>query len=380
MKKSKIMVVIGTRPEIIRLAETIKKIDKYFDLVLVHTGQNYDYSLNQVFFDDLELREPNHYLSSPGKHLGETIGNIISRSYEVMLEEKPDALLILGDTNSCLAAYSAKRLKIPVFHMEAGNRCFDFNVPEEINRRVVDHLSDINLAYTENARRYLINEGKIVDDVYVTGSPMTEVLTKYMNKIDKSDILSKLSLEKGKYFVVSLHREENLDVGNNFKIVCESLNKIAEIYRMPIIFSTHPRTKKKIEEKGIKFNKLIQNLDPLGFIDYNALQKNSFCLLSDSGTVAEETSICHFPGVSLRTSTERPEGLEAGTFILGGLNLNQILQAIDIATNTQSKYNEIRVKDYRDTNVSDKVIKIINSYIEIINIRTWKKDINSKYK
>lgn len=378
MEKSKIMIVVGTRPEIIRLAETIKKIDKFFDLVLVHTGQNYDYCLNQVFFDDLELREPDHYLSSPGKHLGETVGNIISRSYEVMLEEKPDALLILGDTNSCLAAYSAKRLKIPIFHMEAGNRCFDFNVPEEINRRVVDHLSDINLAYTENARRYLISEGKRVDDVYVTGSPMTEVLTKYMDKIDKSDILNKLGLEKGKYFVVSLHREENLDVGNNFETVCESLNKIAEIYKMPIIFSTHPRTKKKIEEKGIKFNKLIQNLEPLGFIDYNALQKNSFCLLSDSGTVAEETSICHFPGVSLRTSTERPEGLEAGTFILGGLTINQMIQAIDIATNTQSKDNEILVKDYRDTNVSDKVIKIINSYIEIVNIRTWKKDINNK--
>ena len=378
MKKSKIMVVVGTRPEIIRLAETIKKIDKFFDLILVHTGQNYDYCLNQVFFDDLELREPDHYLSSPGKHLGETVGNIISRSYEVMLEEKPDAILILGDTNSCLAAYSAKRLKIPIFHMEAGNRCFDFNVPEEINRRVVDHLSDINLAYTENARRYLISEGKRVDDVYVTGSPMAEVLTKYMDKIDKSDILSKLNLEKGKYFVVSLHREENLDVGNNFEIVCESLNEIAEIYKMPIIFSTHPRTKKKIEEKGIKFNKLIQNLEPLGFIDYNALQKNSFCLLSDSGTVAEETSICHFPGVSLRTSTERPEGLEAGTFILGGLTINQMIQAIDIATNTQSKDNEILVKDYRDTNVSDKVVKIINSYIEIINIRTWKKDINNR--
>lgn len=373
MKKLKVMVIVGTRPEIIRLSEVIKKIDRFFNLVLVHTGQNYDYTLNEIFFKDLELKEPNYYLNSPGEHLGETVGNIISKSYEVMLKEKPDALVVLGDTNSCLAAYSAKRLKVPIFHMEAGNRCFDFNVPEEINRRVVDHLSDINLAYSENARRYLINEGKKVDDVYVTGSPMTEVIQKYWNKIEDSDVLERLNIEKGKYFVVSLHREENLDVGDNFKTICNSLNEVAEKYKMPIIFSTHPRTKKRIEVEKIVFNPLIKNLEPLGFFDYNALQKNSFCVLSDSGTVSEESSIIHFPGVSIRTSTERPEGLEAGTFILGGIEADQMFQAIEIATNTDIKSDKIYVSDYTDTNISDKVIKIINSYVEIVNIRTWKK-------
>jgi len=373
MKKMKVMVTVGTRPEIIRLSEVIKKIEVYFDLVLVHTGQNYDYTLNEVFFKELELRNPDYYLDSPGKHLGETVGKIISRSYEVMEKEQPDALLILGDTNSCLAAYSAKRLKIPIFHMEAGNRCFDFNVPEEINRRVVDHLSDINLAYTENARRYLISEGKRTDDVYVTGSPMTEIIQKNMDRINQSDILEKLGLEKNNYFVVSVHREENLDIGNNFEILCRSLNEIAEYYQKSIIFSTHPRTKKRIEQEKITFNSLIRNLEPLGFIDYNALQKNSFCVLSDSGTVSEEASIIHFPGVSLRTSTERPEGLEAGTFILGGIDKDSMINAIEIATKTAIDKDNIMVNDYQDTNVSDKVVKIINSYIGIINTRTWKK-------
>lgn len=373
MKKLKVMVVVGTRPEIIRLAEVIKKIDTFFDLVLVHTGQNYDYTLNEIFFKEFKLKEPNYYLNSPGSHLGETVGNIISKSYEVMTKEKPDALLVLGDTNSCLSAYSAKRLKIPIFHMEAGNRCFDFNVPEEINRRIVDHLSDINLAYSENARRYLISEGKKVDDVFVTGSPMTEIIYKYMDKINNSDILEKLNLEKRKYIVVSLHREENLDVGNNFKIVCESLNKVAEKYQMPVIFSTHPRTKKRIEAEKITFDPLIQNLEPLGFFDYNALQKDSFCVLSDSGTISEESSIIHFPGVSIRTSTERPEGLDAGTFILGGIESSQMIQAIEIATKTELKKDKVYVPDYVDINVSDKVIKIINSYVEIVNKRIWRK-------
>lgn len=369
----KVMIVVGTRPEIIRLAETIKKVDKYFDLVLVHTGQNYDYTLNKIFFEELELKDPDYYLDAPGKNLGETVGNIISKTYDVIVKEKPDAILVLGDTNSCLAAYSAKRLKVPIFHMEAGNRCFDFNVPEEINRRVVDHLSDINLAYTEHARRYLISEGMNKDSVYVTGSPMTEVLTKYKDKINSSKVLEKLGLEKNNYFVVSLHREENLDIEENFKTVCESLNKVAEKYQKPIIFSTHPRTKKKIESEKIVFNPLIKNLEPLGFFDYNALQKNSFCVLSDSGTVSEEASILHFPGVSLRTSTERPEGLDAGTFILGGIDIDNMLRAIKIATKTTINYDEILVNNYQDINVSDKVIKIINSYVNIVNIRTWKK-------
>ncbi len=373
MKKMKIMVIVGTRPEIIRLAETIKKIERFFELILVHTGQNYDYTLNKIFFEELELREPNYYLSSPGKHLGETVGNIISKTYEVMLLEKPDALLVLGDTNSCLSAYSAKRLKIPIFHMEAGNRCFDYNVPEEINRRIIDHLSDINLAYSENARRYLINEGINKDTVYVTGSPMTELLKKYNKKIDQSPILSRLNLKKNGYFIVSLHREENLDIGNNFETICSSLNKIAEKYKKPIIFSTHPRTKKKIEQCGIVFNSLINNVEPLGFFDYNALQKNSFCVLSDSGTLSEEASILHFAGVSIRTSTERPEGLDSGTFVLGGIDYQNMERAIEIATKTQVDKTKILVKDYNDLNVSDKIIKIMNSYINIVNMRIWGK-------
>ena len=369
----KIMIVVGTRPEIIRLSEVIKKLGKFFQVVLVHTGQNYDYALNQVFFEELGLRAPDYYLDSPGETLGETVGNIIAKSYEVIAKEEPEALLVLGDTNSCLAAYSAKRLKVPIFHMEAGNRCFDFNVPEEINRRVVDHLSDINLAYSENARRYLISEGKNMDDVYVTGSPMTEVLNSNKSRIDGSEILQRLDITKGEYFVVSLHREENLDIKDNFKTVCGSLNAVAKKYRKPIIFSTHPRTKKRIEDEGIVFDSLIRNVEPFGFFDYNCLQKNAFCVLSDSGTIAEEASILHFPGVSVRTSTERPEGLDAGVFILGGIDEENMLEAIEIATKTDVDETKILVRDYDDVNVSDKVLKIIASYIEIVNARTWKK-------
>ena len=357
MNKLKVMVVVGTRPEIIRLSETIKAIDKYFDLVLVHTGQNYDYTLNEVFFKEFGLRNPDYYLSSPGKHLGETVGNIISKSYEVINKEKPDALLVLGDTNSCLAAYSAKRLKVPIFHMEAGNRCFDFNVPEEINRRVVDHLSDINLAYTENARRYLINEGIKNDFLYVTGSPMKEVLYKNI----------------GKYFVVSAHREENIDIPLHFETLMNSLNKVAETYKLPIIFSTHPRTAKRIKESNIKLNPLIRNLEPLGFFDYVKLQKNAYCVLSDSGTIPEESDILNFPGVSLRTSTERPEALDAGSIVLGGINEKDILNSIEIAVNSKESRDDNLVRDYKDTNVSLKVIKIIQSYYNIVNSRTWKK-------
>lgn len=373
MEKLKVMVVVGTRPEIIRLSETIKAIDKYFNLVLVHTGQNYDYTLNDVFFKEFGLRNPDYYLNSPGKNLGETVGNIIAKTYEVIDKEKPDALLVLGDTNSCLAAYSAKRLKVPIFHMEAGNRCFDFNVPEEINRRIVDHVSDVNLAYTENARRYLINEGIKNDFLYVTGSPMKEVLYKNMKSIDSSNVLSRLNLEHNKYFVVSAHREENIDIQKNFESLMSSLNKVAETYNMPIIFSTHPRTAKRIKKSGIKLNPLIRNLEPLGFFDYVNLQKHSYCVLSDSGTVPEESDILNFPGISLRTSTERPEALDAGSIVLGGINERDILNSIELAVNSKEERTDNLVRDYKDTNVSLKVIKIIQSYYNIVNSRTWKK-------
>ena len=374
MKKLKVMVVVGTRPEIIRLSETIKAIDKYFDLVLVHTGQNYDYTLNEIFFNEFGLKNPDYYLDAPGNTLGETVGNIIAKTYEVISKEKPDALLVLGDTNSCLAAYSAKRLKVPIFHMEAGNRCFDFNVPEEINRRVVDHVSDVNLAYTENARRYLINEGIKNDFLYVTGSPMKEVLYKNMKSIDNSDALQKLKLEEKKYFVVSAHREENVDIPRNFESLMNSLNKVAEKYNMPIIFSTHPRTAKRIKESGIKLNPLIKKLEPLGFFDYVNLQKHSYCVLSDSGTIPEESDILNFPGVSMRTSTERPEALDAGSIVLGGINERDILNSIELAVNYKEDREDNLVRDYKDINVSLKVVKIIQSYYNIINSRTWKKD------
>lgn len=373
MKKLKVMVVVGTRPEIIRLSETIKAIDKYFNLILVHTGQNYDYTLNEVFFKEFGLKNPDYYLNSPGKNLGETVGNIIAKTYEVIDKEKPDALLVLGDTNSCLAAYSAKRLKVPIFHMEAGNRCFDFNVPEEINRRIVDHVSDVNLAYTENARRYLINEGIKNDFLYVTGSPMKEVLYKNMKSIDSSDVLSRLKLDQNKYFVVSAHREENIDIQKNFESLMSSLNKVAETYNMPIIFSTHPRTAKRIKQSGIKLNPLIRNLEPLGFFDYVNLQKHSYCVLSDSGTVPEESDILNFPGISLRTSTERPEALDAGSIVLGGINERDILNSIELAVNSKEERTDNLVRDYKDTNVSLKVVKIIQSYYNIVNNRTWKK-------
>lgn len=374
MEKLKVMVVVGTRPEIIRLSSTIKAIDKYFNLVLVHTGQNYDYTLNEVFFEEFGLRKPDYFLDAPGKTLGETVGNIIAKSYDVIQKEQPDALLVLGDTNSCLSAYSAKRLKVPIFHMEAGNRCFDFNVPEEINRRVVDHVSDINLAYTENARRYLIAEGKRDDSVYVTGSPMAEVLYANMDKIENSDVLSRLNLQEKGYFVVSAHREENIDIDKKFGNLVKSLNKIAEIYQKPIIFSTHPRTAKKIEEKGIKFNDLIINLEPLGFLDYVKLQQHAYCVLSDSGTIPEESAILNFPGVSMRDSTERPEALDAGSIVLGSVNERDLVNSIELAVNSFVPNRKNPVKDYRDLNVSEKVVKVIQSYYNIINKRTWKKD------
>ncbi len=369
----KVMVIVGTRPEIIRLAYTIQEMENYFDVVFVHTGQNYDYTLNQVFFDDFALREPDYYLETPGGHLGETIGNIIARSYEVMVKEGPDALLILGDTNSGLSAISAKRLKIPIFHMEAGNRCFDFNVPEEINRRLIDHVSDINLAYTEHARRYLISEGLDKDFVYVTGSPMTEVLLRSESKIAASDVLERHGLESGGYLVVSAHREENLDIVDNFSSLFDAINYSAKILERPVLFSVHPRTAKKIAESGLKFDSGVELIEPLGFFDYVALQKESYCVLSDSGTISEESAIIGFPAVSIRTSTERPEALDAGSIVLGGIDRKSLVNAIQIAVGTFDSSRTNAVADYQDTNVSQKVIRVIQSYTDIVNTRTWRK-------
>lgn len=374
MKKLKLMTIVGTRPEIIRLAETIKKCDEYFNHVLVHTGQNWDYELNDVFFKELELRKPDHFLGVVGNHLGETMGNIIAASYEILMKEQPEALLILGDTNSCLAAIAAKRLKIPVFHMEAGNRCFDQNVPEEINRRIVDVTSDVNLAYTEHARRYLLSEGMRKEYTFVTGSPLPEVFAKYMTKINESDVLDRLGLESKKYILVSAHREENIDNDENFKSLTDALNSIAEEYDMPVIYSTHPRSWKRIEEKEIKFHKNIKQLKPFGFYDYNKLQKDSFCVLSDSGSLAEESNIMGFPAVSIRTSTERPEAIDKGSMVLGGIDFDSITQGIEVIT--KQKHLEevvVKVNDYTDTNVSMKVVNIIQGYTSIINKFIWKK-------
>ena len=374
MKKLKVMSIVGTRPEIIRLAEVLKKCDEYFEHVLVHTGQNWDYTLNDVFFEELELRKPDHFLGVVGNDLGETMGNIIAESYKILVKEKPEALLILGDTNSCLSAIAAKRLKIPVFHMEAGNRCFDQNVPEEINRRIVDVTSDVNLAYTEHARRYLLSEGMRKEYTFVTGSPLPEVFAKYMPKIDESDVLERLGLEKDKFILVSAHREENIDNDENFKSLTDALNAIAETYDMPVIYSTHPRSWKRIEAKGIKFHKNIQQLKPFGFYDYNKLQKESFCVLSDSGSLAEESNIMGFPAVSIRTSTERPESIDKGSVILGGITFGSITQAIEVITKQKQNGVElVKVHDYTDINVSIKVINIIQGYTDVINRFIWGK-------
>ena len=374
MKNLKLMTVVGTRPEIIRLSATIKSCDKYFNHVLVHTGQNYDYTLNQVFFEDLELRKPDYFLEVVGSHLGETMGNILAKSYEVLAEEMPDALLILGDTNSCLAALSAKRLKIPVFHMEAGNRCFDQNVPEEINRKIVDHVSDVNLPYTEHSRRYLLDEGIQKQNIFVTGSPMKEVLDEHLTKIEGSSILSNLKLTPQNYILVSAHREENIDNEQNFLSLMSAINAIAENYQMPVIYSTHPRSWKKIEERNFKFHPLVSQLKPFGFFDYNALQKNAFVVLSDSGTLSEESSILKFPGVLIRTSTERPEVLDKGTVIVGGISYANLVQSVELAKLMQENDEPmVDAIDYQDSNVSTKVVKIIQSYKDIINRNTWRK-------
>jgi UDP-N-acetylglucosamine 2-epimerase len=374
MQKLKLMTIIGTRPEIIRLSATIKACDKYMDHILVHTGQNYDYSLNQIFFEELGLREPDYYLDSVGQNLGETMGNIIAKSYEVLQKEMPDALLILGDTNSALSVISAKRLKIPIFHMEAGNRCFDQNVPEEINRKIVDHISDINLPYTEHSRRYLLSEGFRKEHIFVTGSPMQEVLQEHMERIDASDVLDRLGIEAGKYILVSAHREENIDNEANFLSLMTAINNIAERYQMPVIYSTHPRSKKFIEQRSFKFRPLVQSLQPFGFLDYNKLQKNAFCVLSDSGTLSEESAILGFPGVLIRTSTERPEVLDKGTVVIGGITGDDIEQAVELVKAMQENHEPtVLAPDYMDANVSIKVVKIIQSYAKIINDVVWRK-------
>lgn len=368
------MTILGTRPEIIRLSEIIKKADKYFEHILVHTGQNWDYTLNKVFFDDLELREPDYYLDSVGNNLGETIGNIISKSYEILVKEKPDALLLLGDTNSALSAIAAKRLKVPIFHMEAGNRCFDQNLPEEINRKIVDHISDINLPYTENSRKYLLAEGFRKEHIFVTGSPMTEVLEINKEKIENSDILEKLNLKPNKYILLSTHREENVDKEETFNNLIESINEVAEVYKLPIIFSVHPRTQKKLKERKVKFNSLVQEMKPFGFFDYCNLQKNSFCVLSDSGTLSEESAILEFPGISIRTSTERPEVIDKGNIILAGIKKDEVLSSLEIATEMFKTDNKkVKPYDYLDNNVSDKVIKVIRSYTDIVDRVIWGK-------
>jgi len=374
MDKLKLLTILGTRPEIIRLSEVIKAADRYFNHILVHTGQNYDYELNQLFFEELGIRKPDYFLEAAGNDLGESIGNIISKSYGVLVKELPDAVLVLGDTNSCLSVISAKRLKIPIFHMEAGNRCFDQNVPEEINRKIVDHISDINLAYTEHSRRYLLSEGIIKNHIFVTGSPMAEVLERNMDRITKSDILSKLGLKKDGYFLVSAHREENIDNEGNFLSLMSALNHIAETYRMPIIYSTHPRARNIIKERKFVLHQMIKQVKPFGFFDYNKLQINAYCVLSDSGTLSEESAMLCFNGVLIRTSTERPEALDKGSIILGGIKTDDIIQAIDMSREArENKETPMVPADYRDKNVSIAVIKLIQSYTKIINKEIWRK-------
>lgn len=374
MYKLKLMTIVGTRPEIIKLSETIKKCDCYFDHILVHTGQNYDYTLNKIFFDELNLREPDFYLGIVGDNLGQTIGNAISKSYELMNKIKPDALLVLGDTNSCLSVIAAKRLKIPVFHMEAGNRCFDENLPEEVNRRIVDITSDVNLCYTEHARRYLNATGFPKERTYVVGSPMAEVLHKNIDKINNSKILETLKLEKGKYILLSAHREENIDIEDNFFSLMEAINFMAETYNMPVIYSTHPRSRKFIEARNFKFHPLVRTLQPFGFFDYNFLQKNAYCVVSDSGTVPEEAGYFKFPAVSIRTSTERPEAIDKGVFIIGSIRKDNVIQAVELAS-SMYKNGDLgnKVPDYTDENVSTKIVKIIQSYTSIVDKMVWRK-------
>ena len=379
--KLKLLIIVGTRPEIIRLAAVINKTRKYFDVILAHTGQNYDYNLNGIFFKDLKLKDPEVYMNAVGNDLGETMGNIISESYKLMVQIKPEAVLVLGDTNSCLSVIGAKRLHIPTFHMEAGNRCKDECLPEETNRRIVDIISDVNMAYSEHARRYLADTGLPKERTYVTGSPMAEVLRNNLDEIMKSDIHNKLNLEKGKYILLSAHREENIDTDKNFYSLFNAINKMAEKYDMPILYSCHPRSRKKLESSGFELDRRVIQHEPLGFHDYNCLQMNAYCVVSDSGTLPEEssffTSIGHpIPAVCIRTSTERPEALDKGDFILSGIDEKGLLQAVDVAVEmNNNKDLGIPVPDYTDENVSDKVVKIIQSYVGVVNKMVWRKDV-----
>ncbi len=377
--KLKLLIIVGTRPEIIRLAAVIKKCRQYFDVLLAHTGQNYDYNLNGVFFKDLQLAEPEIYLNAVGKDLGETMGNIIAKSYELMLQVKPDAVLVLGDTNSCLSVIGAKRLHIPIFHMEAGNRCKDECLPEETNRRIVDIISDVNLAYSEHARRYLADCGLPKERTFVTGSPMAEVLRENLPFIEKSDILTRLNLQAGKYILLSAHREENIDTEKNFTSLFTAINKLAQTYELPILYSCHPRSKKRLQESGFVLEKRVIAHEPLGFHDYNALQMNAFAVVSDSGTLPEESSFYTsigkpFPAVCIRTSTERPEALDKGCFVLAGIDEKSLLQAVALAVEMQQNgHNGIPVPDYVDENVSDKVVKIIQSFTGVVNKMVWRR-------
>ena len=375
--KLKLMIIVGTRPEIIRLSAVINKCREYFDTLLVHTGQNYDYTLNGIFFKDLNIKDPDIYLNAVGKDLGETMGNIIAKSYQVMVELKPDAVLVLGDTNSCLSVIGAKRLHIPIFHMEAGNRCKDECLPEETNRRIVDIISDVNMAYSEHARRYLAECGLPKERTYVTGSPMAEVLAAHLDEIKNSKILEKMNLESGKYILLSAHREENIDTDKNFYSLFKAINALAKKYDMPIVYSCHPRSRRKLEKTGFKLDPRVIVHEPMGFLDYNHLQMNAFCVVSDSGTLPEEssfyTSIGHpIAAVCIRTSTERPEGLDAGCFVLAGIDEKNLIQAVEVAILNKDGCKP--VSDYTDTNVSDKVIKIIQSYTGIVNRMVWRKE------
>lgn len=374
MRKVKLMTIVGTRPEIIKMSAIIKKCDKYFDHVIVHTGQNYDYTLNEVFFKELNLREPDYYLGVVGENLGQTMGNVIAKSYELMMKVKPDAVIVLGDTNSCLSVIAAKRLKIPIFHMEAGNRCKDENLPEEVIRRIVDVTSDVNLCYSEHARRYILDSGVKPEYTYVVGSPMAEVLNGCKDEIESSNVLENLKLEKGKYILLSAHREENIDIEANFISLMNAVNAMAETYDMPILYSCHPRSRKMIEARGFKFDDRVIQSQPLGFFDYNKLQQNAFCVVSDSGTVPEESAYFKFPAVSVRTSTERPEAMDKGVFTIGSITADAVLQAVNMAVE-MNKCGDMAIDcpAYTDDNVSTKVVKLIQSYVGIINKMVWKK-------
>ena len=374
MGKLNLMTILGTRPEIIKMSAIIKKCDKYFEHVLVHTGQNYDYTLNEVFFKDLGLREPDYYLGVVGENIGQTMGNVISKSYKLMAQVKPDAVIVLGDTNSCLAIISAKRLKIPIFHMEAGNRCKDENLPEEVIRRIVDVTSDVNLCYSEHARRYILDSGVKPEYTYVVGSPMREVLDDNIEQINASNVLGRLGLEENRYILLSAHREENIDIEANFFSLMNAVNAMAEKYNMPILYSCHPRSRKFIEQRGFKFDSRVIQSQSLGFHDYNHLQQHAFCVVSDSGTVPEEGSYFKFPAVSIRTSTERPEAMDKGVFTIGCITTEQVLQAVDLAVEMHTNGDDaLNVPAYDDANVSIKVVKLIQSYTGIINRMVWRK-------